>query len=46
MSFPWNSKAPTHLLYAVDILLFCKGFISNVLLVAQLFDFYASMLGQ
>lgn len=44
-SSPWGSVSPTHLLYADDVLLFCKGTMSNLKVVTNVFNLYGDLSG-
>ena len=46
MSFPWGVKMPSHLLYADDVLLFCKGTIKTLRRLKEALSLYESLSGQ
>lgn len=42
---PYNIIVPSHILYVDDVLLFCKGKISNIKVLISTFEEYATVLG-
>ncbi|XP_057786898.1 uncharacterized protein LOC131004240 [Salvia miltiorrhiza] len=46
MSFSRASNFPTHLLYADDIILFCRATVRNAKKVKEIFQYYGTIFGQ
>ncbi|KAK3212741.1 hypothetical protein Dsin_017447 [Dipteronia sinensis] len=46
ISYPIGFSAPTHLLYADDVLIFCRGTVKNLRRVVHAFRVYGSISGQ
>lgn len=46
MDCPRGFRVPSHVLYADDILIFCKGIRSNIKSLQKLFDRYSEISGQ
>ena len=46
ISSPRGFSAPTHLLYADDVLIFCRGTVRNLKNIMLAFEFYGKISGQ